>query len=193
MRRRLLVEAVTGLNALASASPCCCAQPKPPSGHGTPLQKGVLRDLSAGIASFGFEGSTQVPQEALAELLHSGDVYDIDVQPTVDFDRTALRLLKGEGRPVDLRRCLPEEARRFLDEPRLVERTAADMDRCAEAGELPDVTPYWDPVLRRDAAERNAFLEELLRLGLGTLRRGIRAEIGMFCVAKKLGAAAVGY
>ena len=55
------------------------------------------------------------------------------------------------------------------------------------AGTLQPIRPYWDQRLRSDRVLRFDFFQELRRIGIGGLRRSIRARVAFFFVRKKNG------
>ena len=127
-------------------------------------------------------------QQAFLDLIKSKDLYSAESATLVPYDPAKLAVLRGSVEPLPLRPRLPPDARRLLDDRRqTIFRASSDIDRLVDAGEIPQIRPYWDAVLRRSASKRRDFIRALHRCGLVSFRRKIAYRVGCFFVAKKNG------
>ena len=106
----------------------------------------------------------------------------------VGFDKSRLKILRGDTRARELTERLSGEALRLrLDFERSIERSEEELEEQLVAGELVLPRPYWDDILRHERETRLGFFRSLCERGLGGFRRRIRGRIGCFFVKKKGG------
>jgi len=188
-RERRVQEAAAALNGLASPDAGSSALPSPPaSGRMSESERSALSRIGRRVASFGDRPADLTPKEALFALLRTNDLYSDEAHLREPFDESRLRVLRGDFKPLPLIDRLDGEARRLRDGFRhSMERTEAELTDLLEQGDAPVIRPYWCPRLRDSRDTRVSFFKRLHAIGLGTFRKGIRAEAGMFFVRKKDG------
>ena len=81
----------------------------------------------------------------------------------------------------------PPAAAHLTDTEDRICLSEAALQARADTQLLDDVTPYWDPLLRRSASHRLEFFTELRRIGLLQFTTVARAFVGVLFVAKKGG------
>ena len=121
------------------------------------------------------------PDGALCELLKVQDPYQPEVGcAQVAYDPHKLKVLRGATCPLPATQvCGPVAAGYLADAGR---RIALDDSALAS---VEPIRPHWDACLAGSSRKRKEFIEALGRVGLVTWRRRVRAQIGVFFVAKK--------
>lgn len=149
------------------------------SGPPSTSQRIVLQHVSRTIANFGEDDSGRSDYQALCDLLQARDYYAVgDSHARVPFCRYKLKFLQKKLRPLDLLPRLSGEARRLRTNYRTcIERSELELQRMVESGSLPQVRPYWDPILQSCRTTRVAFLRELVSIGLGGYSGQSRAKL----------------
>ena len=111
-------------------------------------QASSLRSVARWVDAYGDRPDLR-PSSAFQEILKTRDLYSGGVKNLATYFEGGLRLFEGRTRPRDLLPCLPPGARKLLENSRFtICRSAQELDSTRESGELPAITPYWDPVLR---------------------------------------------
>ncbi|CAK0810609.1 unnamed protein product, partial [Prorocentrum cordatum] len=125
---------------------------------------------------------------AYLDLIKGKDLCSSEGANMVPYDSSKFAVLRGSVEPRPLRPRLPSEARRLLDhEGQTIYRAAADIDRPVDAGETPQIRPYWDASLRFSSTMWRIFTRALRSLMLVSFRRCIAHRVGCFFAAKKNG------
>jgi len=180
-------EAIWSLNALDAPSRALRVH-QPTSGRRlSEAQRSIILRLSRRIESYG-DRPDILPAAAYADLIKSHDLYSGQPMNLKPYDPALLKVLHRNRQPQDLRGCLGPEGRRYLDQADdLIFRSEAELDALQDRELIQPVTPYWDPVLKRNRRARLDFIRRLHAVGLVGFRLSIRGRIGAFCVGKKDG------
>ena len=184
---RRVNESSHALNALNGSSKAPWASFAPRDVVASGPQRDILQRLHRRVGRHGSRPPIAA-QQAYLDLIKSKDLYSSEGASLVPYDSSKLAVLRGSVDPRPLRPRLPPEARHLLDNKRrTIFRASADIDRLVDAGEIPQIQPFWDASLRFSATKRRDFIRALHRCGLVSFRLRIAYRVGCFFVAKKNG------
>ena len=121
-------------------------------------------------------------QSALSAMAGSKSLYEEEPRNIAQYEHSKVKVLHSKLRPRKLEEVLPPFAKSVLKRfATLIEKPRDDCDDVA----LSQVTPYWDPKLKRSPSEMKRLLVGLANQGLVTFRSHIKEEIALFFVKKK--------
>ena len=190
-RASLLTEAATALNALASAragAPLVSERlpAANPLATTSATQRSIFNRLGRRLAACGPPPSDLSGDEALMELLHTKDMYELG-ESTVreELDLSRLRIVNKSAQPKPAENLVPPHILPLLLEPdRFIVRSDEELASLAEG---PPIRPYWDPSLVRSPAKMRQFLRAIHEVGLLGFRRHAKAFASAFFIRKKDG------
>ena len=185
-REAFVAESASSLNSLFMATARTGLVPvTPPDKEPSAAQRSILGRLGRKIVACGPPPASP-PREALFELLRTRDVYEDTPRLIEPYDKQRLEVLTRQVSRRPIEQLVGPEGRWFLANRRSrIERSAAEVEAMMAAGTLQPIRPYWDQRLGSDRALRFDFFQELRRIGIGGLRRSIRARVAFFFVRKK--------
>ena len=128
-------------------------------------QRSVLARVASRVADMGPCPAGLGEPEALRELLHSSDIYDlceVSTRQELDFDK--LKVVKDCFVSIGSRRLVAPQHLCLIDEPhRYVLRSAADMEVVSTE---PTITPFWCSSSQCSKIRRIEFYQMLFSVGL---------------------------
>ena len=150
-------------------------------------QEAIHSRIAERVSSFGVRPSLTC-KEAFESTIKTKDIYAVLPHNLRPFDESKLKILRGRVHPAPLRDRLPPDSLRYLDNHRtLISRSQKEIDDLNEQGLLPQIRPYWDPVLRWNRSVRIRLSCRLAAMGLIGFRLSILARVALFFVGKKDG------
>ena len=171
------------LNDLASAPFDAALCPELPL---TQSQKWILDDVRRRVSYYGPQPSEMDEQSALRDLIPKANLYTGEAAHLASFDMDKIKILSRRLQLLPVQDVLPPFASVYIRKAsELIEKTPAEME--ADREHFDPVTPYWDPLLKRDRGLRYRFYAALQEAGLLTFRRRRKAAVGFFTVKKKCG------
>ena len=185
-------ESLAALNGLASAragAPLAPVAARRADG-GTEAQVATVKNVRRLVRQLGVCPADLSGRGALQELLRTSDIYGgAGGTGPVPFDAQKVKVLSSRFSPNDVERVCPRHVVDILaDARRSLEKPTAEVE-----SEGPPIEPYWDPTLdpRKPAnrARTLDFVRSLVAAGLVGGRLKKKADIGIFFVPKKGGAA----
>lgn len=191
LRKRLMNEAVKSVNGLASASlnarKALRHDHSPsPELKPTEVQRVMLDDMVRRIDRFVAEPSTMSEDEALKDLLGASHLYEQEASHLVPFDVNRIKIFSRRLKPMDAIGLCPPHVKCFLQyHAQMIEKTSEEISSDNVDG--PQISPYWDPVLRNSRQARIQLYQALDRSGLLCFRRRRKSVISFFTVKKKDG------
>ena len=115
--------------------------------------------------------------------MRARDLYSQEPVHLASFSPERLQILHSSTTPRRLAELLPPSAAACLRGVSCMELRPGELAAALARDPMP--TPYWDAELCGSTGSLLAFLRQLYRRGLVSLRRRIRAEVGVFFVHKK--------
>ena len=188
VQQRRVRDAALALNVLSAARvrPGGC-RVKPFAGPPSAVQRDCLDRIGRAVARYEAEEPKDLrPEEALKELLKSKSLYGEEPHHLAEYDFAKLRVVRGDVVPKDATTVLLPVASGFLRHfDSQIEKNTEQIEQLCREEKVP--TPYWDPKLKRDKKARLHLLKSLFDLGLCSVRRAVKARVGLFFVKKKDG------
>ena len=179
---------VDSLNHLAAARVNSAGPEAPSSGslRDTAVQTWMLESISRRVALFGEPAADLEPELALREICFVKDLYSQEPKHLATYDLSKLKVAGGSVRPRPAVQMLPPLARGLLENhEHYIAKNHAEVEQM-DVSEVPG-QPSWDPTLRRSRKARMELLGVLVRAGVVSFRRAIRARVSFFFVKKKSG------